>query len=40
MSETVSQLPDEFNTYLRLQLTNMAETLSLRATIRREFATR
>ena len=36
----VSRLPDDFDTYLRHQLNHMAETLSLRATIRREFATR
>lgn len=35
----VSRLPDDADTYLRHQLTRMADTLSLRATIRREFAT-
>lgn len=36
----VSRLPEDFDTYLRHQLNNMSETLSLRVTIRREFATR
>lgn len=36
----VSRLPEDFDNYLRHQLTHMADTLSLRATIRREFATR
>lgn len=35
----VSRLPDDADNYLRHQLTHMADTLSLRATIRREFAT-
>lgn len=36
----VSRLPEDFqDTYLRQQLTHLADTLSLRATIRREFAT-
>lgn len=35
----VSRLPEDFDSYLRHQLTHLAETLSLRATMRREFAT-